>query len=279
MSATASINNAAHQAAYSPTVEFLTRLGFAVRGVLYIVMGILSFRVATGKGGQFGTPQNALATIGQQPFGKFMLWVVLIGLAAYGLWGIIRAAFDPLGKGNDFKGSIARLGYFISGLTYGFLAWTAYGIMKGHAAASSSGSQAKWLSMIMSKQWGIVLVGIVGIIVLGVGLYNIYKGLERNFKRQFRAYSLTSEEERAITVIGRFGTVAQGVVLSLIGLLIIYAAYKSNPSQPIGFSAALATLMTKPFGPGLVVIVALGLIAFGVYSLFGAAWFRMRRTY
>jgi len=277
MSATASIKNKARETAYSPLVELLTRVGFGVRGILYVVMGILSFKVAIGKGGQLASPQGAIGAIARQPFGKTLLWVIMLGLFAYALWGLIRAVLDPLHKGGGAKGYLTRFGYFISALTYSFLGWTAFGYIKG-TGSSSSGSQAKFLSGIMSKSWGLWLVAAVGLVVIGVGLLNIYMGFRRHFDRQFQPYVLTRRQAEVVILAARFGTIARGVVLAIVGALIFYAAYTSNPSQPVGFNAALAALLKQPFGPGLLSLVTLGLIAFGVYSLLGAAWFRMHRN-
>ncbi|MGZ6346341.1 MAG: DUF1206 domain-containing protein [Anaerolineales bacterium] len=276
MSAMTGVKNSAHKAAFSPVMEVLTRLGYGVRGVIYIVMGILAVQVALGKGGALASPQGAIAAIGKQPAGMILLWVVLIGILAYSVWGLVRAIWDPLHKGSDMKGILTRIGYLASAAGYAFLAYTTYGFIKG-TSQSSGGSPAKILSSIMAMPMGRWAIALVGLIVVAVGLYQITLGIKAGFEKQFQTYDLTPKEAKLATDVGRFGTVARGVVFALVGVLIFLAAYNSNPSQPVGMDAALATLLHQPYGIWLLGIVAVGLVAFGFYSLLGAIWFRFKR--
>ena len=276
MSAIASVKSTAQKASSSPLMEALTRLGYAVRGVIYIVMGILAVQVALGKGGALASPQGAIAAIGKQPAGMILLWVILVGVLAYSVWGLVRAIWDPLDKGHGMKGLLTRIGFLASALGYAFLAYTTYGYIKG-VSQSTSGSQTKLLASVMAMPLGRWVIGFLGLIVLAVGLYQIYQGFKAGFEQQLQTYALTQQEVKVATDVGRFGTAARGVVFALVGVLIFLAAYKANPSQPVGMDAALATLMHQPYGIWLLGIVAVGLMAFGAYSLLSAVWFRFRR--
>jgi len=276
MSAMTGVKNSAHNAAFSPVMEVLTRLGYGVRGVIYIVMGILAVQVALGKGGALASPQDAIAAIGKQPAGMILLWVVLIGILAYSVWGLVRAIWDPLHKGSDTKGILTRIGYLASAVGYAFLAYTTYGFING-ASQSASGSPAKLLASVMAMPMGRWAIALVGLIVVVVGLYQIMLGIKAGFEKQFQTYDLTPKEAKLVTDVGRFGTAARGVVFALVGGLIFLAAYNSNPSQPVGMDAALATLLHQPYGIWLLGIIAVGLVAFGFYSLLGAIWFRFKR--
>jgi uncharacterized membrane protein len=276
MSAMTGVKNSAHNAAFSPVMEVLTRLGYGVRGVIYIVMGILAVQVALGKGGALASPQGAIAAIGKQPAGMILLWVVLIGILAYSLWGLVRAIWDPLNKGSDTKGILTRIGYFASAVGYAFLAYTTYGFISG-TSQSTNGSPAKILASVMAIPMGRWAIALIGLIVVAVGLYQIMLGIKAGFEKQFQTYDLTPKEAKLATDVGRFGTAARGVVFALVGILIFLAAYNSNPSQPVGMDAALATLLHQPYGIWLLGIVAVGLVAFGFYSLLGAIWFRFKR--
>jgi uncharacterized membrane protein len=276
MSPITSVNSTAHKVAFSPVLEALTRLGYGVRGVIYFVMGLLAFQVALGKGGALASPQGAIAAIGKQPAGLILLWVILLGILSYSVWGLVRAVWDPLDKGSDMKGILARVGFFFSALGYAFLAYITYGYIRG-ASQSANGSQTKMLASVMAVPMGRWAIGLLGLIVVAVGLYNIYLGFKAGFEQQFQTFDLTPKEAKLASDIGRFGTAARGVVFALVGVLIFLAAYHANPSQPVGMDAALATLMKQPYGIWLLGIVAVGLIAFGFYSLLSALWFRFRR--
>jgi hypothetical protein len=129
----------------------------------------------------------------------------------------------------------------------------------------------------MAMPGGRWAIAVLGLIVLVAGLYQIYLGLSAGFERQFQTYVLTPKELKLATDIGRFGTSARGVVLAVVGGLIGLSAYHANPSQQVGMDTALATILRQPYGIWLLGIVALGLIAFGFYSMLSALWFRLRR--
>jgi hypothetical protein len=271
------VQKAAKKVEYSPLLEALTRFGYGVRGLIYIVMGLLAVQVTLGKGGALASPQGAIAAIGKQPAGRILLWVVLVGLISYSLWGVIRAVMDPLHKGHDAKGLIARAGYLASAFGYAILIIPTYGYIMG-ASKTANGSQTqKFITTVMAQPWGRWAIGILGLVVLLAGLYQIYQGLSAGFERQFHTYVLTPKEVKLVTGVGRFGTAARGVVLAIVGGLFGLAAYQANPSQQEGMDTALATLLHQPYGVWLLGIVALGLIAFGIYSMLCALWFRIRR--
>jgi hypothetical protein len=273
----AEVKKAANKAEFSPLMEALTRIGYGTRGLIYIIMGFLAVQVALGKGGALASPLGAIGKIGKQPAGMFLLWIVLLGLVSYSLWGVVRAVFDPLHKGNDLKGLIARGGFLVSAFGYAILILPTYGYITGKSLASSGSQSQKMITSIMAMPWGRWAIGILGLAALAAGLYQIYLGFKAGFDKQFETYALTPKQVKLATDVGRFGTAARGVVLALVGGLIVLAAYRANPSQPIGMDAALATLLHQPYGIWLLGIVAVGLIAFGCYSMLSAFWFRLKR--
>jgi len=273
----AGVERAAQKATFSPLMEALTRFGYGVRGLIYIVMGLLALQVTLGKGGALASPQGAIAAIGKQPAGRILLWVVLVGLISYALWGVVRAVMDPLHKGHDPKGLLARFGFLTSAFGYAILILPTYGYITGASKTANGSGTQNFIAKIMAMPWGRWVIGILGLIVLVGGLYQLYLGFSAGFERQFQTYALTPKEVKLATDVGRFGTSARGVVLALVGILISLAAYRANPSQKVGMDTALATLLNQPYGIWLLGVVAVGLIAFGVYSVLCAFWFRLRR--
>jgi hypothetical protein len=274
----ANVKRAGQKAEYSPVVEALTRLGYGVRGVIYFTMGLLALNVAFGKSSGPIDQQSAIAAIGRQPAGMVLLWLILIGLVSYSLWGVIRGIMDPLHKGHDTKGLLTRAGFLISAIAYGSFILPTYGFIKGSGSTSQSGAQTQgFMASIMSKPGGHWLIGLVGLAVLAVGLYQIYQGIKNSFDKQFQTYAMTAEEVKVAKQLGRFGTATRGLIFAIVGGLIMLAAYQSNSSQPVGIDAALTTLLHQPYGIWLLGIVAIGLLAFGIYSMLSAAWFRLKR--
>jgi hypothetical protein len=272
---------AAREVTTSRLVETLMRLGYVARGLVYGMIGVLAFQVAMGTGGALDDTQGAIVALGKTPLGEVVLYGMLLGLIGYGLWGVIRAVFDPLHKGTDLKGIAERVGFAVSGISYTLLAFATYGLITGGSSAARNGAQGaqtqQTTASILSKSWGPYVVGIAGVVVIGIGLLQMFKGLRPNFERQFQAYALSSNERKWIDRLGRFGTTARGVVFTLIGMFLFLAAYHHDPSQAKGIDGVLTALLHQPYGPWLLGVVALGLVAFGIYSAMSGLWLRFKR--
>lgn len=271
----ADVKRVGQKAAFSPVMEAMTRLGYGVRGMIYVTMGLLALQVALGKGGAPADQQGAIAAIGKQPAGLVLLWVILVGLISYSLWGVVRAVFDPLHKGNDPKGLLARGGFLFSAASYALLIPVTYGYISG-AAKKASQTQSS-LASVMSTAWGPWVIGLIGLAVIGGGVNQIILGFNASFDRQFQTYAMNAQEVKIATQLGRFGTATRGLVFGIVGGLLCLAAYQANSKQSVGLDAAFNTLLHQPYGVWLLGIVALGLICFGLYSLLSAAWFRLNR--
>jgi Domain of Unknown Function (DUF1206) len=267
---------AAKEAAYSPTMEWLTRLGYGIKGLIYITMGLLAIQGALGKARTPADQFGAIRTFAKLPFAHVLLWIVLIGLIAYALWGVIRAVLDPFHKGKDIKGLLARGGYLVSAATYASFVLPTYRLLSG-GRSGSSGNQTQLVSRVMSMPMGRYLVGAIGLAAIAAGLYQVYLGFETKFEKQFKPYALNPDQYRLAIQIGRFGTIARGIVFAIIGFFFFLAAYYANPARAQGINGALDYLAKQPYGLWLMGIVAVGLIAFGIYSLMTAAWFRFPR--
>lgn len=261
---------AIQSATTSPLMEKLIRLGYMMRGLVYGVIGLLAFQVAIGSGGKLTDQQGAIAALGGTPLGQALLYVMLAGLIGYALWGLIRAVVDPLHEGTDAKGIAQRVGYLVSGISYGLLATSTYGLITARATAATSGAQSaqtqQTTASILTQPWGPWAVALVAVIVIGVGLLQIYTGLRPEFNPQFQLAARTGSARKWLERAGRFGTVARGVVFSLIGVFLLQAAVQHDASQAQGFDGVLTALLHQPTGPWLLGAVAAGLIAFGIYS-------------
>jgi hypothetical protein len=266
----------------TPAVEMLMRLGFIVRGLIYGVIGVLAVQVAIVGRGTVADSQGAIVTMGKTPLGNILLYVILIGLVGYAMWGVIRAVFDPLHKGTDLKGIALRIGYLISGASYALLALATYRLITGVASAAHNGAQTtqtqQATASILSYSWGVWAVGIGAVLLIGAGLAQVVQGVSRNFEQQFDIYSLSASQRLWIERLGRFGTAARGVVFALIGLFLFLAAYRHDPHEAQGIDGVLTALLHQSYGPILLGVVALGLVAFGIYSVMSGFWLRFKRT-
>ncbi|PSB11366.1 hypothetical protein C7B61_06200 [filamentous cyanobacterium CCP1] len=256
-----------------PWVEPLARFGYAAKGLVYFIIGLLAAQAAAGPGGRTTDTEGALQTIMTQPFGQVLLGIVAIGLVGYALWRFVQALLDPLHshEETDAKRIVQRLGYAFSGLAYGGLAITAVKLIAGAASAASgngdtSNAPQDWTALLMDQPFGRWLVGLGGLLTIGLGLSYLYQAYKLKFRDEFKLNEMTTTERRWTTRLGRFGIAARGVVFGVIGIFLIVAAWKFDPSEAIGLGGALQALSEQPFGPWLLGAVAFGLIAYGIYS-------------
>src|SRR5262245_13645306 len=205
------------QVASHPWFEQFARFGYAAKGIVYLVAGALSARAAFGFGGATTDSRGALVTILSEPFGRLMLVLIGCGLIGYVVLRLVQALMDPEGKGSDAKGIAVRFGYLISAFVYAGLAWTALRLVSGSSSASANQAQS-WVAGVFRLPFGRWLVGIAGLVVLGHGLYQLYRAYCADFSERFRWDQMSATERTWAVRLGRMGLAARGIVQGLIGL-------------------------------------------------------------
>ena len=251
--------------------EWLARAGFVARGVVYVIIGILAIKLAVGSGGGNASQQGALRTIAAQPFGKLLLVLIAIGLGGYALWRLARAAIGHGPEGSD-KG-IDRVAAFASGIVYAGLCALAVEMLLG--SGGGSGGPQKATAGVFGWPAGTWLVGIAGVVFIGVGLYQGYRGISKEFLDDSKTEQMSPGTRKWIEWIGSFGYLARMVVFCLVGVFLVKAAVEYDPNKAVGLDGALAKVDHASYGPFLLGLVAAGLIAFGVYSLSDARYRRI----
>jgi hypothetical protein len=272
------VNQEATQVTHSAWVEGAARIGYVVRGLLYIVVGVLAVQVALGVGGQTTDKKGAIEVLGSQPFGKFLLVLIVIGLAGYSLWGFVRAFLDPLKRGTDPKGIAQRIGYLVSALVYGSLIFPTVDYLRGASGGGSSQGSQDLTAKLLSVPLGQWLVGLIGIIGMVGGLGQIWQAVTADFKKDLKSDEMSANEMKWAVRVGRFGSAARGVTFAILGFFVLQAALRYDPQQAQGLDAALRTIAAQPYGPWLLAIVALGLVSFGIYSILCARWIQVTKS-
>jgi hypothetical protein len=272
------VKQGAAKVTHSTWVEGAARIGYVVRGLLYIVVGILAVQVALGVGGQTTDKKGAIEVLGAQPFGKFLLVLIVIGLAGYSLWGFVRAFLDPLKRGTDPKGLAQRVGYLVSALVYGSLIFPTIAYLRGAGGGGSSQGSQDLTAKLLSVPLGQWLVGIIGLIGMVGGLGQIWQAVTADFKKDLKSDEMSANEMKWAVRAGRFGSAARGVTFAILGFFVLQAALRYDPQQAQGLDAALRTIAAQPYGPWLLAIVALGLVSFGIYSILCARWIQVTKS-
>jgi hypothetical protein len=251
-------------------LEWMTRLGYAAKGLLYATVGVLALRAAFGGGGRTTDAQGAIRELGSQPFGQVLLALIALGLVGYTVWRVIEAVNDPEGRGTDAEGVIKRIGLLGSALLHGALAVFTVRLLLGDGGGG--GSAQSRTAELMSKPWGQWLVGLAGLIVIGVGLYQFARAIKGSFTRHWRGGEMSIAERTWARRAGYAGLTARGVVFSIIGWFLIRAALEAQPGEARGLAGALAELASQPYGPWLLGLVAFGLVCYGAYCFVQARY-------
>jgi hypothetical protein len=257
-------------------VERLARLGYTAKGIVYAIVGVLAVQAALGTGGKTTDTKGALSTIAEQPFGKFLLALVAVGLIGYVIWCCVEVIQDPEHRSNNTKSLARRAGYGISGIIYASLAVSAIRLIMGSDSGGSSTNSAQgWTARLLSQPFGQWLVGFIGALIIGFGFYEFYRAYKAKFRNQLKLNQMSPTKETWAMRISRFGLAARGVVFVMIGFFLIQAARQSDASAARGLDGALATLAQQPYGPWLLGIVALGLVAYAIYMWLQARYRRI----
>lgn len=251
------------------TLDKLARIGFITRGIVYGTIGVLAAKLAMGFGGGTATDSNgAIQILSNQPFGQFLLILLCIGFGGYSLWRFVQA-FNSI-KGVDNKKYLDTIKYIIMGLINSGLSYFALNLFLNRSTNSSS-TQSQ-TAKLMSQPMGLFLVGLLGAIFIGVGLYQFYKAYSEKFKDDLKTEQMNNKEMDVTTKVAKAGLTSRGIVFAIVGFFLIQASINHDPSKAKGLDQSLRVLIDQPYGSFLLGIVALGLIAYSAFSFINAKY-------
>jgi uncharacterized protein DUF1206 len=261
----------AQRAADSGPVKTLGRVGLVAYGVVHLLVAYLAVRVAFGGGGK-ADKTGALQTIAEQPAGRFILWVLTIGLVALAVWQLAEA-----GWGHQYRRpqrrTLRRLTSLGEAAVAGALAYSAFKVASGKGG-KSKGETAAFVDKVFDWPAGELLVAAVGLGIVAIAVYLVQRGLTKRFVEDLDLAGADRHTRDAAIRFGQVGWAALGVAYGIIGLLIAYSAVTYDPKKATGMDTALKTLAGQPYGTLLLLMVAAGLACFGVYCLFDARYHR-----
>ena len=246
-------SRAASRVERQPAVRVLARVGLAAIGVLHILIGVIALAVAFGAGGN-ADQSGALQALVAVPGGLFVLWAVIVGLIFLSLWQILQA-ITAHKRGE-------KLIEVVKCVVYAALAGVAISIAAGGRKDASS-SEKTFSSQLLGMPGGVLLLSAVGLGVVATGVVFVFNGVTHRFERDLR---LPPNRWATITtMLGRVGYVSKGVALVIVGGLVTFGAITSDPEKAGGLDGSLKALTEVPFGIVLLVLIALGLIAYGAF--------------
>jgi hypothetical protein len=254
----------------TPLFEGLARLGYAARGVIYALIGVLAIRLASGVAAPRPNQQGAMQQIAQQRFGHGLLIATAVGLGGYALWRLAQALVGRTPEYGEHS-KLDRIGAAGSAVAYAAFALLAISVLRG-TDGSSSAQTKKTTAGVLEWPAGRELVGVVGLLFIGIGIYQAYLGLSKKFLQYSKTGQMSRPVLRAFTAIGEIGLVARAIAFALIGIFVLKAAIDYSPKDAVGIDGALAKLTQHTYGTTALYVVAAGLITFGAYSIADARY-------
>lgn len=265
-------------AAESRWLSRLARAGLAARGLLYIVVAILTIQVAAGHDEVRPDKQGAMQALVHHPFGRLLVLLLAVGFGGYAAWRFVEAAVGPVGEPDTPQSRLKRLGYAFRGGLYTLFAVSALKLFVwSDKAAASDTPERDWTARILNWPAGSWLVQAAGLAAIGAGLYFGWRGVAGKFRKRLRSSEMGRVERVWIRGVGTVGNVARMLITLTIGVFLIEAARRHNAGEAVGIDGALKRLADRPYGPALLVAVAVGLAAYGLYSLAEARYRRVGR--
>ncbi|WNB90777.1 DUF1206 domain-containing protein [Bacillus sp. NEB1478] len=261
---------------YRPWVHRFARIGYLSKGIVYVVIGILSLLMSIGKHPNEASSQGALYTIAKQPFGPVLLIILAVGLSAYAFWQLVKVVFDPECSNHHWKRWFNRLGYLIIAGIYTALCVSALRILFRARAESSDKKYQVLSAKMLAQPFGQTLIALAGLIIGIIGIVFLVRAISFKFKKNLKKNEMNKEEWKWSGYIGTFGIGARGIVFMIIAFFLIRTAWQADPGETKGLDGALAELLTKPFGPILLAIVSLGFMAYGVFMFASARYRRLK---
>lgn len=260
----------ASRAEGSAPIRLGARCGLVANGVLHLLVAWLALRVAFGRF-ERADPAGALQTVAGEPFGRESLWLIVAGFGAVVVWRVRETVW---GFGYVRRADRGRKRLFAAGQAVVF---GALGVLAARIAAGSpsgSGGQEA-TARLLELPAGRTVVTVIGAGVLVAGVAIVRRGWRMAFTEDMDLERAGPLARTLAERTGQVGSVAKGVAVGIIGVLVVVAGVSSQPARAEGLDAALKTLAAQPYGPVLLGAVALGLASYGLFGILDARYHRV----
>ncbi|MBN2731428.1 MAG: DUF1206 domain-containing protein [Balneolaceae bacterium] len=245
-------------------IDKVQTLGLAAKGLVYSIIGALTAMAAFDMGGQMAGKSHVISFLQQQPFGNFLLYFLAAGILAYAIWRMYTAIADPKNKGTGKTGITKRVGYFFSSIIYLFFSITI--VTTTITSAAGDSNRQFVVDHLLQKTYGPFVIGLIGVIIIGVGLYQIHKGYSKKYLEELNAGY--GNHQSLMHKVGKFGFIARGIIFGIIGYFVLRAGVTDNPEMIRSIQGAFSFLQQQSYGTYLMGGVAVGLMAYGIFMMY-----------
>lgn len=269
--ATLAIPNPAAEA--RPWWRRLVRVGYAAKGVIYVLIGAFALQLALGDGGRLTDSSGVLDYITGLPFGTPLLAMIGVGLMAYALWQITDAFARPVEQ-DGAAGTAVRIFTAVRGAIYGLLGWKSLQLAMGSGASRGGGTEgvAQDALSLPFGDWALVVAGL-GLAAYGV--HQAWKAWQGRLDHDMDWQHLRREGLGWVGRVGQAGMGGRAVVFVVMGVMLARAGVDRDASDAAGTAEALGLLLTQPFGAWLLAFTAAGLLCYGAWQVLHARYARL----
>lgn len=269
-----SYSRSARQMARGNAVRVLGRAGFVARGLVYLLIGWIALLIALQHNKLQADRSGALQLLASTSLGVVLLWFLVVGFAGMALWRLSLAVF-PSRTGSG--GALSRVGSLVRAVFYGAACASTFAFVHDHRGSGGSSDQQSqdFTAKAMAHTDGRVLVALVGIGLLIAGIALVWRGVTKSFAKNLKQGTMSAAQRRWVLRLGMIGQSARGIVFAAAGWFMLDAALTFDPSRAKGVDSTLRSFAAAPYGPILLILMALGLVAFGLFSWCEARWRRL----
>jgi hypothetical protein len=257
-------------------IEWIARSGYLAIGIVYSLLGLLAIHAALTAARTPNT-RDVLSTIGNVPFGPVLLGLLAIGLASYAVWRFVQAWWDTERRGRDWRGAFLRVCYAISGAAYVLFAYAAIRAAIGVAGQNGESARREGAAELLQWPGGWFVLLVIGGTLIGVGITHFVKAYNAKFMHDYEHTEMSQAERDWAKPIGRFGLTARGVTFCLIGVFVMLAGWQTNAGEVKGLGDAFETVAAQPFGQVMLLVIATGFVAYGVFCISQARYRRIEK--
>lgn len=251
------------KAADSDVLDAAIRAGLVAYGLVHLLIAWIAVQLAFGHDQGQASAQGAMHELAGKPLGGVLVWAVAIGMFALVVWRLLEAAVGHR-DAEDAKRTWLRMSSLGKAVVYGAIGVSGVKVALG---SGGSGQGRSTTAKVMDWPGGPWIVGAVGLVIIGVGVAHVRKGLSDDYRDGLSAEGKSGDAGTAYLLFGKVGYVAKGVTICSVGALFGYAAISHDPNRSGGLDTALRTVLEQPYGPYLLCALALGLGCFGLFCL------------
>lgn len=257
------VKDTARAAQQSDWLDHAVRVGLVAYGLVHLIVAWLAVQLAVGEKAESASNAGAMHALAEQPLGKVLIWAVALGMVLLVIWRLLEFALGHREVDDDAKRWRKRVTSLGKAVIYAAIAWTA---IKTAAGEGSKGGTDSTTAKLMGLPGGQFIVIAVGLAIMGYGVSLIIRGWTEKFREHLDAQGQAGKDGSAYVTFGKAGYMAKGVAIIIIGGLFSYAGFTHEAKKSGGLDVALQEVRQQPFGPVLLIAIAVGIACYGLFS-------------